>query len=64
MNRLKELRKEKGLTQKELSILSGIPQNQISRFEKGLQMREEDIILFCKTFKVTSDYFLFMSNKK
>jgi len=64
MNRLKELRKEKGLTQVELSQLSGVPQNQISRFEKGMSMNEEYIIIFAKTFKVSSDYFLGLKEKK
>jgi transcriptional regulator with XRE-family HTH domain len=64
MNRLKELRKEKGLTQIELSQLSGIPQNQISRFEKGMKMNEDYIIMLAKTFKVSTDYFLGLTNKK
>lgn len=58
MTRLKELRKEKGFTQDQLSLLTGIPQNQISRFEKGSKMNETHIIAFCKVFDVSSDYFL------
>lgn len=64
MNRLKDLRKEKDLTQIQLSILTGIPQNQISRFEKGSKMNEDHIIIFSKFFKVSADYFLVLSEKK
>lgn len=58
MTRLKELRKEKSFTQDQLSLLTGIPQNQISRFEKGSKMNEAQIVAFCKVFDVSSDYFL------
>jgi transcriptional regulator with XRE-family HTH domain len=64
MTRLKELRKDRGLTQIELSILTGIPQNQISRFEKGSKMNEDHIISLSKFFKVSSDYLLGLSEKK
>lgn len=64
MTRLKELRKEKNLTQEELSKISGVPQNQISRFEKGMKMNEEYILIFCKCFKVSSDYFLMIKDSR
>jgi transcriptional regulator with XRE-family HTH domain len=64
MNRLKELRKEKGLTQMQLSILSGVPQNQISRFEKGSKMNEDHIILLCKALNISSDFLLKLKDKK
>lgn len=64
MNRLKELRLEKKLTQVQLSVLSGIPQNQISRFERGAKLNEEEIVVFSKFFKVSSDYFLKITDKK
>jgi transcriptional regulator with XRE-family HTH domain len=63
MTRIKELRLQRKLTQIELSKLSGVPQNQISRFEKGQSMNEEYIAIFCKIFKVTSDYFIFITDK-
>jgi transcriptional regulator with XRE-family HTH domain len=64
MTRLKELRKEKGFTQNELSQLTGVGQNQISRFEKGSKMNEDDIIAFCKAFNVSADYFLMLGSSK
>jgi transcriptional regulator with XRE-family HTH domain len=64
MTRLKDLRLERKLTQIELSKLTGVPQNQISRFEKGQSMNEDYILIFCKVFKITADYFIFASDKK
>jgi transcriptional regulator with XRE-family HTH domain len=56
--RLKELRKERGLTQDELSKLSGISFPTISRYEKG--KRDEPKLTILKTlanyFDVTIDY--------
>lgn len=56
--RLKELRKERGLTQEELSKLSGISFPTISRYENGL--RDEPKLSILKTlanyFDVTIDY--------
>jgi transcriptional regulator with XRE-family HTH domain len=63
MNRLKELRKEKKLTQIQLSKLCGIPQNQISRFERGTKLNEDEIKILCKFFDVTADYFLMIENE-
>jgi transcriptional regulator with XRE-family HTH domain len=64
MTRLKELRKEKGLTQIQLSLITRIPQNQISRFEKGSKMNEDEIIILSKFFKVSLEYFLCLSDKR
>lgn len=56
--RLKELRKERGLTQEELSKLSGVSFPTISRYENGL--RDEPKLTILKTlanyFDVTIDY--------
>ena len=56
--RLKELRKERGLTQEELSKLSGISFPTISRYENG--QRDEPKLTILKTlanyFDVTIDY--------
>ncbi|MGG1663060.1 helix-turn-helix domain-containing protein [Brevibacillus sp. NRS-1366] len=42
--RLNEILTERGMTQKQLSELSGVPQGSISRFDKN--SRHEDIHLF------------------
>ena len=56
--RLKELRKERGLTQEDLSKLSGVSFPTISRYENG--QRDEPKLTILKTlanyFDVTLDY--------
>ena len=56
--RLKELRKERGLTQEDLSKLSGVSFPTISRYENG--QRDEPKLTILKTlanyFDVTIDY--------
>ena len=64
ITRLQELRKEKGLTQIQLALISGVSQNQISRFEKGQSISDENIIKLCKALNTSSDYFLRLTNKK
>ena len=43
--KLKRLRKEKGLTQKELSDLSGIHVSQLSRYEKDINVNLQTLII-------------------
>ncbi|MCF7924811.1 MAG: helix-turn-helix domain-containing protein [Candidatus Izimaplasma sp.] len=61
--KLKELRIEKQMTQKELSELSGVPQEQISRYERGRSMTEETIKKIVKALNVNADYFLGLTDK-
>ena len=57
--RLKELRLEKGLTQKELAKSTGFTQPAIARWENGLQIPNvETAIVFAKYFEITTDYLL------
>jgi len=56
---LKELREEKGLSQKQLANEMGIRQQTISQYELGVT--EPDIATIkklCKFFDVSSDYLL------
>jgi transcriptional regulator with XRE-family HTH domain len=62
--RLKQLREEKNLTQKQLSDLSGVPQEQISRYERGRSMTEETIKKIVKALEVNADYFLGLTKDK
>jgi HTH-type transcriptional regulator, cell division transcriptional repressor len=64
LTRLQELRKEKGLTQIQLALISGVSQNQISRFEKGQSINDENIIKLCKALNISADYFLKLTNKR
>ena len=57
--RLKELRKEKGITQLKLAMDLGLNQNSVSRYETG--EREADyktLIMLADYFDVTVDYLL------
>lgn len=58
-DRLTELRKKRGLTQKELAEQIGIKQNSYSDWETGKNEPSLDnIIKLAKIFNVTTDYLL------
>lgn len=57
--RLRELRKEAGLSMKQLSLKVGIADSCISRWENGLTIVNADqLIIFAKFFNVSTDYLL------
>lgn len=57
--RLKELRIEKGLSQRQLAESLGMTQSNISKWESGLQDTVSmNIVLLAKFFDVTTDYLL------
>lgn len=59
MNRLKELRKAKGLTQEEFAKVSGIAPRTIQRWESGeTQIRTINIEFLKNFFDVTESYLL------
>ena len=63
--RLKQLRKEKGITQLKLAMDLGMNQNSISRYET--EEHEADyktLIAFADYFNVSLDYLLGRSDKK
>ncbi len=63
--RLKELRKQKNITQLKLAMDLGMNQNTISRYETG--EREADyktLIAFADYFDVSLDYLLERTNAK
>ena len=63
--RLKELREEKGATQKEVADFIGCSSLVYSRYERGV--REPDIDALCKLadyFNVTVDYIVCRTDKK
>ena len=64
MNRIRELRQEKGLTQKELGLKLELAESTISLYESG--KREPDIatlIRLADFFEVSTDYLLNRVNK-
>ncbi|OHY29342.1 hypothetical protein BI362_11295 [Streptococcus parauberis] len=63
--RLKLLRKDNHLTQKELGLLVGVKQNTYTNWERGT--REPDlltVIKFLEIFNVSTDYLLGVSDEK
>lgn len=63
--RLKELRKEAGLTQKMFAQQLGVAQNTISRWEAGTRSIDADTLAnIAKYFDVTTDYLLGLSSHK
>ena len=58
-DRLKALRKNKGLTQTELGDMLGLDKSTICCYEKGTRQPSlENIIEFMQIFNVTADYLL------
>lgn len=58
-NRIQELRKENGLTQKELAALCKVKQSCVSKWERGATLPDiEMVIILTKILNTTSDYLL------
>jgi len=65
MNRLKELRQEKGIKQTELARILSVGQQAISKYETGkLDIGTDTIAALCEIFGVTSDYLLGISSQR
>ena len=65
MNRLLELRKEHGYTQKELSILLGMQQTHYSRHERGARPLNIDLLKkLCVIYNISADYILELTDEK
>lgn len=57
--RIKELRKEQGLTQKQLAALLNKSETGLASWEQGLsEPSVNDIRALCKIFEVSADYLL------
>ena len=57
--RLKESRRIKKLTQKEVAVLLYMTQQQYSRFENGVfELNYQQLVFLCKLYDVSSDYIL------
>lgn len=64
-NRLKNLRKNRGLIQEILAAEVGITQQMLSRYEKDISIIKVDILKkFAEYFNVTTDYLLGLSDTK
>ena len=63
IDRLKELREDKGLSQSQLAKETGLSQAGISLWEDGLRVPNAQVIIsLAKYFEVTTDYLLGLSN--
>jgi DNA-binding Xre family transcriptional regulator len=49
---LKNIMNSKGITQKELSIMTGIPQSTISRFDKTDSHKQVHVVIILKTLEI------------
>ena len=62
--RLKELRIQKGLTQKQVAIAVGVVPTAIANYEAGTREPSIDILKkLCVLFNVSSDYLIGLSDK-
>ncbi|VTP85985.1 helix-turn-helix transcriptional regulator [Streptococcus equi] len=65
LNRIKELRKEAGLSQQELADQLGIMRQTISNWERGINsLRPENSERLARVFKVSVGYLLGMTTDK
>ncbi len=63
--RLKDLRKEKGITQLQLAMELNMSQNTISRYETGVrQAGYDELIKIADYFNVSIDYLLGRTDEK
>lgn len=59
MNRIKELREDNDLLQKDITKILNISQQQYSRYESGIsQMSYEQLIKLANYYRVSIDYIL------
>ena len=57
--RIKEIRKEKGLTQSQLAEMLSTTQSTVGKYEREeIQLTVDTIIKICKVFEVSADYLL------
>lgn len=65
MNRIKELRLERGMTQKDLAARLGVVRTTLSNYENEVnQLDPETIRRICSIFDCTADYLIGMSARR
>lgn len=63
--RLKDLREDKDMTQKEIASLLKITQQQYSLYENGIRLIPIDKLIFlAKYYNTSTDYILGLTNEK
>lgn len=62
--RMRNLREDRDLTQKEVGALISKSQQGYSHIEDGrAELKIDDLITLCRYYKVTADYFIGLSDK-
>lgn len=57
--KLKEIREDRDISQKEIAEVLGVKQSAVSKYENGLrEYKVEDIIKLCKFYNISADYIL------
>lgn len=65
MNRIRDLRIEKGLKQEDLADALSVKQQAVSKYETGaLDLGTDTIRILCEIFGVTADYLLGFSTQR
>lgn len=63
--RMRDLREDRDLTQREVGALIYKSQQGYSHIEDGrAELKIDDLIILCRFYKVSADYFIGMSDKK
>lgn len=63
--RMRDLREDHDLTQREVGALINKSQQGYSHIEDGrAELKIDDLIILCKFYKVSADYFIGISQKK
>ena len=61
--RMRDLREDRDLTQKEVGAIINKSQQGYSHIEEGrAELKIDDMILLCKFYNVSADYFVGLSN--
>lgn len=59
LQKLRALREENGLTQKQVAVVLGTSQTMYARYERGAnELPIHHLITLCRLFNVSADYFL------
>lgn len=63
--RMRNLREDHDMTQKEVGVLINKSQQGYSHIEEGrAELKIEDMIVLCRFYKVSADYFVGLSEKE
>lgn len=65
IERIKQFRQEKHITQAQIAEALGISQQQYFKYEKGInELPIRYLVVLCRTFQISSDWLLGLSDKK